>query len=73
MDNWNPTRACFWLIAAILAVHALVVLAGVGACLYYAQEVLSGKFVCDKDSRLSELLSAALAAALAFAGGKMSK
>jgi hypothetical protein len=68
---FDPVRACFYLIAAVIGVHALVVLMGVAACLFYAPEVLSGKFSCDKDSRLSELLSAALSAALAFAGGFM--
>lgn len=70
MRDWDPQRACFWLIAAILAVHAIVVLASVTACLVYARDVLEGKFVCDRDDRLSALLSGALAAALAFAGGK---
>ena len=71
--GFDPVRACFYLIAFIIAVHCVVVLAGVGACLYYSPEILDGKFKCDPQNRLTELLGAALAAALAFAGGQMRK
>lgn len=66
---FDPVKACFYLIAAVIGVHAAVVLMGVVACVFYAPEVLSGKYICDRDSKLSELLAAALSAALAFAGG----
>lgn len=68
---FDAVKACFYLIALIIAVHCIVVLMGVGVCLYFGQEILEGKFKCDPQNRLSELLGAALAAALAFAGGRM--
>jgi hypothetical protein len=44
-------------------------MAGGVACLVYAREIiLRPDLKCDPDSRLFQLLSAALAAALAFAG-----
>ena len=66
---FDPQRAAFWLIASVIAVRAGVVLAGSVACLVYASEIiLRPDLKCDPDSRLLQLLSAALAAALAFAG-----
>jgi hypothetical protein len=66
---FDPQRAAFWLIVFVIAVHAVVVLAGGVACLVYAREIiLRPDLKCDPDSRLFQLLSAALAAALAFAG-----
>ena len=61
-------RAAFWLVAGVIAVYGVVVLAGVVVCAIYFEWIVEGKWVCDKDSRLAELLGAALAAALAFAG-----
>lgn len=67
---FDAVKASFYLIAGIIAVHCLVVLLGAGMCLYFAKTVITNvDIVCDPKSRLSELLSAALAAALAFAGG----
>jgi len=67
---FDALRASFFLIAAILAVHCIIALLVTGACLYWSGEIVAGKFSCDKaSSTLSELLTGALAAALAFAGG----
>lgn len=67
---FDPVRACFYLIAAILGVECLVVVIGVLTCLYYADVIIKDPaIVCDPKDRLSGLLTGALAAALAFAGG----
>ena len=68
----NLEHAAFWLVAAIIAVHAVVVLASVGACLVYSREIVEGKFTCDPHNRLASLLAEALAAALAFSVGRRS-
>ncbi len=69
--GWDPRQAAFWLIAAVVAVHALVVLAGVGMCLIYAREIVAGKFTCDAQDKLGGLLANAMAAAIAlWAAGK---
>jgi hypothetical protein len=71
---FDPVKACFYLIAGILAFQCLVVLIAVVWCLFYATpEILAGKFQCDKDGRIAELLSGALAAALAFSAGRIKK
>jgi len=66
---FDTVKASFFLIAGIIAVHCIVVLAGVVECIIHVDMYLTNSRECDPKSRLSELLSAALAAALAFAGG----
>lgn len=71
---FDPVRACFWLIAAVLAVQCLSALLAVGACLYWSERVVEGKWTCENiNATLNQLLSGALAAALAFAAGFMKK
>ncbi len=65
---FDPARAAFYLVAGVVAVHALVVLFVVGFCAWNGAELVRGAFQCDARDRLAELLTAALAAALAFAG-----
>jgi hypothetical protein len=67
---FDPVRACFFLVAGVIAVHCLVVLAGATLCVveWSSMPLVDGKR-CDPSSRLGDLLAGALAAALAFAGG----
>lgn len=67
--QFNAVRACFWLVAFVIGAHVVAVLAAQGACLWFARDIIDGKAKCDANGRLGELLGAALAAALAFAGG----
>jgi len=67
---FDPVRACFYLIAAILAVQCLVALAGLATCIYWSGSVIDGKWTCENiNATLNQLLTGALAAALAFAAG----
>jgi hypothetical protein len=67
---FDPVKACFYLIAAILGVECFVVVIGVLSCLYYVETIIKDpNIVCDPKDRLSGLLTGALAAALAFASG----
>jgi hypothetical protein len=68
-EPFDPIRASFLLIAGIIGVHCLVVLVGVGVCAVRILTTAPGAFECDPKGRLGELLEAALATALAFAGG----
>ena len=69
-DPFDPIRACFWLIAAILAVQCLVALVGLAACVYWSQHIVEGRWTCENiNQTLNQLLTGALAAALAFAAG----
>ena len=71
---FDPIKACFYLIAAILGVHCVIAVVGVGFCVYWGDAITSGRFKCENvGASLTELLSAALAAALAFAGGSSRK
>jgi hypothetical protein len=66
---FDTTKACFYLIAAILAFQCSVVAIAMGWCVWNFREAIELKHGCDMQGKLSELLSGALAAALAFAGG----
>ena len=70
MKNFDPVKASFYLVAGVIALHGLVVLLGFIGCLVWFVDV---QFECDKSGRLTEMLAAALAAALAFVGGFMQR
>jgi len=73
-EPFDPIRACFWLIAAILGVQCLVALAGLAACIWWSREIVEGRWSCDNiNQTLNQLLTGALAAALAFAAGFIRK
>jgi 5-methylthioribose kinase len=71
--TFDIARACFWLIAFVIGAHVVAVLIAEGACLWHAQAIIDGKLDCNADGKLTEVLAAALAAALAFAGGHMTR
>ena len=61
-------RASFLLVAAVIAVYCLVVLAGVAFCWMHPEADHMER--CSRlGTQLIEMLAAALASALAFAGG----
>jgi hypothetical protein len=68
---FDPVRAAFFLVAFVLVIQCVVVLIGVGTCVWHSEAIIGGTFKCDSDGHLFELLGAALSAALAFAGGMM--
>jgi cytochrome c oxidase assembly factor CtaG len=68
---FDPVRAAFYLVALVLVAHIVVVLIAVGTCVYHADAIVEGRWKCDADGHLFEVLGAALSAALAFAGGMM--
>lgn len=73
---FDPIRACFWLIAAVLAVQCLVALVGLAACIWWSGSIIEGRttWTCENiNQTLNQLLTGALAAALAFAAGFVRK
>lgn len=67
---FDPVKACFYLIAAVIGVECVVVLGTVMACLWHSELIIKDPdIVCDPKDRLTGLLTGALAAALAFASG----
>lgn len=67
---FDPVRASFYLIAAILSFQCVVVVVGLAHCLYWSQHIVEGKYNCENiNGTLNQLLSGALAAALAFTAG----
>lgn len=71
---WDAERAVFFLIAGILAVHCVVVLTGLFFCVWYGDEIVASRYKCSSIGvSLGEILSGALAAALAMAAGARKK
>ena len=66
---FDTVRAAFFLVAGVIAVQCLVLLAALVHCWLHFEDAVRLKVGCDMQGRLSDLMSAALAAALAFAGG----
>jgi len=65
---WDGLRAAFYLVATVILLQVLTTIAAGVWCFYTATpEVLAGRFECNKDGRLTELLAASLTSALAFA------
>jgi hypothetical protein len=67
---FDPVRACFYLIAGVLAFQGLVGFSGLLFCVYYAEHIIEGTFKCDNiATALNQIMQGALAAALAFTAG----
>ena len=69
MKGFDPLKASFYLIAGVIALHGLIIVLGYILCAIHFEHVISGHYECDKGGRLSEMLAAAMAAAMAFVGG----
>lgn len=67
---FDPVKACFYLIASVLGVQCLVAIAGFAHCLWWGERIVEGRYSCESlGSQVSQLLTNALAAALAFTAG----
>lgn len=62
---FDTTKAAFYLVAMVIGVHCVVVLGGMVFCGFHPEAARCA----DLRGMLGELLTGALAAALAFAGG----
>jgi len=66
---FDTVKAAFYLVAGVIAVQCVVILVALVHCWMHFEEAIQLKVGCDMQGRLSDLMSAALAAAIAFAGG----
>ena len=67
---FDPVKACFYLIAAVLAFQGLVGLTGLVFCVWYGERIVEGHFSCSGiGTALNQIMQGALAAALAFTAG----
>ena len=69
--QFDVIKACFYLIAFVIGAQVVGVLVAELACLYYVKDIVLDAKTCGEPGQLGELMSGALAAALAFAGGRM--
>lgn len=71
---FDAQKWAFLIVVVILMVYVLIPVAGVVSCLIYIKTVISDpKITCDPQNRLSDLLTAALAAALSLYAGLSKK
>jgi hypothetical protein len=68
---FDTHRWGFILLFTVVIIYGLVILSGMGACIWFMDSVVSGKFKCDADSRLVDLLAQLLAASLGYVAGRM--
>lgn len=67
---FDPVKASFYLIASILAFQGIVALSGLVFCAYWGDRIVEGKYECANiNTTINQLLTGALAAALAFTAG----
>ena len=72
---FDSVRAAFYLVAGVIATYCLIVLMAMVHCwlIWHGDPSHLIEGTCDVKGRFFDLLGAALAAALAFAGGMMRK
>lgn len=68
MTPFDPMRAAFLLIAAVIGSQIALVFLAVGMCAYHAPDIIAGAARCEANGKTADILNAALAAALAFSG-----
>jgi hypothetical protein len=66
---FDTTRAAFFLVGMVLVSYLVIAYAYLAFCWIHGAEIMEGRWKCDAESRIYELLTQALSAALAFAGG----
>lgn len=59
-------RHFFWLLVGMVIGYYYVPMATVTTCMIYAREIIDGKFVCDKENRVLEMLPWAITAMIAL-------
>jgi len=69
---FDPVKATFFLIAAIMGVQSLMVIAAGVSCLIYSKTIIMDPaIVCDPKDRAMQLMTNMLATALALLAGFM--
>lgn len=63
-------RALMLLIAGTFAVASMAILATIGMCLMNAQAIIDGRWKCDGDNRVFDLMSMLISSALALYAGR---
>jgi hypothetical protein len=63
---FDPVRACFYLLGAVILMYGVTVVVGLGVCIMHFQQM---DYECDKNNRLIGLLSGLLAATIALLAG----
>lgn len=70
MGQFNIIRGIFWLVAAMVGLHIVIVLSCLGFCMYYGQEIVEGKYRCDPQGKCMDTLRYPFTFIKEFWGGK---
>ena len=73
MKDFDLVRAAFYLVAGVIAAQVLGAFVMMAFCIWDWREIATVQINAEActSGKMSELLAAALAAALAFAGGRL--
>jgi len=71
--QFDIAKWAFILVAFVIVAHVVAALVAESACLYFADELIRTQKECMASGKLMEILAAALAASLAFAGGHIAR
>ena len=69
--DFDVVRGCFYLVAFVIGAQVFAVLIAEITCLYQFKLLLATSRTCGEPGALGELITGALAAALAFAGSRV--
>jgi len=62
----------FYLISAVFLLAGIVILTTVVTCVIHADAIVEGRFKCDADNRVFDLMATLISSALALYAGKKS-
>ena len=67
---FDLVKASFFLIAGAFAIGAIVIIATMIMCMANADAIIAGRFKCDADNRVFDLMATLISSSLAlYAGG----
>lgn len=65
-----PERLLLLLIAGVFGVASLIILTTVVMCVIHADAIVEGRFRCDADNRVFDLMATLISSALALYAGR---
>jgi hypothetical protein len=68
-EPFNYQRAIFLLIGGVFGVAACVILTTLVMCMLHFDEMIAGRFKCDGDNRVFDLMATLISSALALYAG----
>ena len=67
---FDGARFVLYLLGIIVVAILLLLGAYVGTCIYWSESIITGKWKCDPDHKVDEMISLLLATIIALLGGR---